>query len=317
MTREHTLEEIAEVLRGAKSFVLTGHENPDGDCTGSTLGLTHILRSQGKEANVIIDDKLPRFLSFLPGAEGIRRAEEPMEVDVLLVLDTVPTRIGRVLEQVKAKKAINIDHHETNDGSHMDHHIEPQAAATAEVIYKLVKTMGVPFTKEAAMCLYTGLATDTGYFRYANTTPFTMRAGADLIEAGAVPYIVSEAVDERPYQAVVDLASALSRMECFAGGKACGIFLDAPTAAKMETTEGFIDSIRIIEGVDIAVVLKMKEENLCRVSMRSKRTNVTAIATQFEGGGHVHAAGCTLHMGYAEAKKTIMEAITRALEAQA
>ena len=173
--------------------------------------------------------------------------------------------------------------------------------------------MGAPFSKEAAMCLYTGLATDTGFFRFSNAASHTYRAAADLLDAGAQPNVISEALEVKPLQTVKDLGEALSQMEMFADGKASGIFLTQAQTARMESTESFIGHIRVIDGVDVAVVLKCKEPELCRVSMRSKHVDVSRIATEFSGGGHVRAAGCTLKMPFEQAKATIMEAIEKAI----
>ena len=165
----------------------------------------------------------------------------------------------------------------------------------------------------AAACLYTGLATDTGFFRFSNATAHTYRAAAALLEAGAQPHVISEALEVRPLQTVRDLAEALGELELFAGGRACGIFLTQEQTARMASTESFIGHIRVIDGVDVAVVLKCKEPELCRVSMRSKHVDVSRVATLFGGGGHVRAAGCTLTQPFEEARKTIMTAIERAI----
>ena len=125
--------------------------------------------------------------------------------------------------------------------------------------------------------------------------------------------MISEALEVRPLQTVRDLAEALGKLELFAGGRACGIFLTQEQTARMASTESFIGHIRVIDGVDVAVVLKCKEPELCRVSMRSKHVDVSRVATLFGGGGHVRAAGCTLMQPFEEARKTIMTAIERAI----
>ena len=142
-----------------------------------------------------------------------------------------------------------------------------------------------------------------------------MRAAAELLDHGVEPNVISEALEQKPYQTVRDIGEAIERAELFADGHAAGIFLDAETTARMKSTESFIGMIRVIEGVDIAVVLKTKEEGICRVSMRSKGLDVSAIAVQFGGGGHTRAAGCTLLMSFEEAKRTICEAISQAIRA--
>ena len=191
--------------------------------------------------------------------------------------------------------------------------MDADRAATAEIIYELVKEMNAEFDYENALPLYTGIATDSGFFRYANTKPFTMRAAAELMEYGVKPNLVSEATEVKPFAVVKGLGAALSAAEIFHDGLAAGIFLDYPTVKELETTEGFIDEIRVIEGVDVAVLVKCQGENMCRVSMRSKTLDVAKIAMKFGGGGHVRAAGCTLKTSFDEAKKIITEELNRAL----
>ncbi|WP_288841067.1 bifunctional oligoribonuclease/PAP phosphatase NrnA [uncultured Mitsuokella sp.] len=310
-----TLSETAAILASAQRIVITAHQNPDGDAIGSSLGLMHILRSLGKEALVLLDDDIPAIFSVLPGYDVIRRPDEehPIEADILVVLDTATDRTGCTVKAVKADHLLNIDHHQTNDGSAEYSYIAPTRAATAEIIYDLMHELPVRLNKEMAMCIYTGLATDSGFFRFSNTTSHTMRAAAELLDHGVEPNVISEALEQKPYQTIRDIGEAIGRIELFADGHAAGIFLDAETTARMKSTEAFIGMIRVIEGVDIAVVLKTKEEGICRVSMRSKGLDVSAIAVQFGGGGHRRAAGCTLLMSYERAKRVICEAISKAI----
>ena len=313
-----TLEKTAEILKNANRIVLTAHVNPDGDAIGSSLGLMHILRELGKEVQVFIDDDIPAMFSILPGHEAIRKPAESMpaiSADLLVVLDTALDRIGKVEELVKAP-VLNIDHHVTNKEDKVRVYLDAKRAATCEIIYELAKELEVPFTEESALCIYTGIATDTGFFRYSNTTPFTMRAAAELMEWDIRPNLVSEAMEQKSYAVVQGMAQALQTMYVFHEGRAAGLFLDEQLSASIESTEGFIDMIRVIEGVDVAVLLKCKEKDVCRVSMRSKETDVSKIAMGFDGGGHIRAAGCTLKMPFEEAKKIIVQAIDQALEQQ-
>ncbi len=314
-----TLEKTAEILKHANRVVLTAHENPDGDAIGSSLGLMHILREMGKDVRVMIDDDIPSIFSILPGVEKIEKPAEDAasaEADLLVVLDTGLDRIGRVQELVKAP-VLNIDHHVTNKEDKVRVYVDPMRAATCEIVYELAKELQVPFTKDSAICIYTGIATDCGFFRYSNTKPFTMRAAAELMEWDVSPNLVSEAMEQKSRAVVEGMAEALQTMEVFGGGRAAGLFLDEALSEKLESTEGFIDMIRVIEGVDVALLLKCREKDVCRVSMRSKGTDVSRIAASFDGGGHVRAAGCTLKMSFGEAKKTIVMAIEQALEQKA
>jgi phosphoesterase RecJ-like protein len=170
------------------------------------------------------------------------------------------------------------------------------------------------FTQDTAMCLFTGIATDCGWFRYSNTTPATMRAAADLLACGVEPNIISEALEQKPYARVKGLADAMQHIEVWHDGRAAGVFLDLSTMEALEHADGLIDMVRIIEGVDIAVVLKEKEPDICRVSMRSKGIDVTKVAVNFGGGGHIRAAGCAIKQPFAEAKAALVAAIDAVLE---
>lgn len=311
-----TLSETAAVLRTADKVVITAHVNPDGDAIGASLGLMHLLEALGKHVTVLLDDDIPAAFSVLPGYDVIRRPQEgeAEACDLLVVLDTMSDRIGCVDAAVRAQRILNIDHHHTNPGTAgEDLYLDATRAATAEIVCDLAEALGVQPDAAAAACLYTGLATDTGFFRFSNATAHTYRAAAALLEAGAQPHVISEALEVRPLQTVRDLAEALGELELFAGGRACGIFLTQEQTARMASTESFIGHIRVIDGVDVAVVLKCKEPELCRVSMRSKHVDVSRVATLFGGGGHVRAAGCTLTQPFEEARKTIMTAIERAI----
>ena len=308
------LQEAADILKNANTVVITAHINPDGDALGSSLAMMHALRDMGKNVTVMIDDELPRHLSCLPGFSTIIRPfkERKLTVDVLLVLDTMRDRIGIVGEMVSGK-ILNIDHHVTNTGENISTYVDPKRAATAEIIYELLKLLEKPLTFDIATCLYLGMATDTGFFKYANTTPSTMRAAADCLEMGVRPNEISEFTEQKAFETVKIMAEAIGTAELFADGKAVGMFLDEELTKKTETTEGFIDQIRVVEGANIAAFLRCKKKGECRLSMRSKGANVAIIAESLGGGGHVRAAGATLKMPFEEAKKTVIDAITKAL----
>ena len=310
-----TLKQAASEIQDAEKIVITAHVHPDGDAIGSTLGLFSIVRAMGKEAVAFIDDENPRVFRILPGIEEIHRPEGSMiSCDLLIVLDTMTDRIGAVLEQVKPKAVLNIDHHHTNQGIEgEDLYLDASCAATAEIICHLAELLKHPVSEGEAFCLYTGMATDTGFFRFSNTTPDTMRAAASMIENGARPNVLSEALESKPLQSVKDLSEALGQMEAFADGRAMGIFLTQEQTSRMEDTQSFLSHIRVIEGIEVAVLMKCMEEKVCRISMRSKGVDVSEIAVGFGGGGHARAAGCTLLLPYEEAKRTIKAAVEKAL----
>jgi phosphoesterase RecJ-like protein len=314
MSMEITLEEAVGHLKAAQSIIITAHVNPDGDALGSSLGLMHILQTLGKKVQILIDDDLPPAFAVLPGYDEISKPQEKVSADLLVVLDTELARTGTVPEMVKARAMLNIDHHRTNDHKIPWLYLDAQRAATAEIVYEINSLLQQELEQKRAMCIYTGMATDSGFFRFSNTTPFTMRAAADLLEHGVQPQVISEALERKPYALIQGMAKAMQSIEIFAEGKVSGMFLDQEFVASVDTTEGFIGFARVITGVDVAVLVKEKEKALCRVSMRSRFTDVSVIAQAFGGGGHIRAAGCTLQMPLAEAKKTILKAIIEAVQ---
>ena len=309
-----TLEETLAALREPEKVIITAHEHPDGDAIGSSLALARYLRRLGKEAAVLIDDEVPPCFKVLPGAGEITAPEEGCRyrADLLVVLDASLDRIGKVAEAVSAP-ILNIDHHHTNDGRAESLYLDGERAATAEIVYQLIELAGGGFDREMAQALYTGLATDTGFFRFSNTKPLTMRAAARMLEAGAEPHVISEALEQRPYSHVKGLADALQHMELWHGGRAAGAFLSPEAMEGIEATDGLIDMLRVIEGVEIAVVMKYKEAGKARVSMRSQGVDVSRVALQFGGGGHVRAAGCSIEKPFEEGKAMLQRAIDEAL----
>ena len=310
-----TMEQAAEKLMAAKKLLITAHVNPDGDAVGSVLGLSAFLRGRGKTVTVMIDDKLPKNLSFLPGYDRIVRPEEGKKADaeLLVILDTSLDRIGEVAKAAEGLPVLNIDHHISNDGK-ADFLYNDNRAAASEMIFEIVDHLGGDFTPEIATPLYTGMATDTGFFKFSNTRPETMRAAARLLEAGVRPEQVSESLEEKPESIVRGQAAALQTMELSYGGRVAGLYLDKDLATSLETTEGFIDFVRVIEGVEIAVLIKCMDENFCRVSVRSKGIDVSKVAMKFGGGGHIRAAGFSVKKPLAEAKKDVLEALGEALK---
>ena len=309
------LKEAAKKLKAAKKILVTAHVIPDGDAVGSSLALYRMLRALNKDVRVFIDDTIRKNLAALPDFDKLERPTEgeKLDADLLVILDTQPDRIGGMRQAAEGIPILNIDHHVTNSGAGVDIYLDPKAAATCEIIFELSKLLKVKLDKETAICLYTGIVTDTGFFNYANTRPSTLRAAAELIEAGVEPNKVSEQMEKKSLSDVQGEIDALQTMKIFFEGKAAGLFIDEELSKRIESTEGFIDLIRIIDGVEVAFLLHCKAENYCRVSMRSKTVDVSAIAHKLGGGGHIRAAGCSINAPFDEAKMIITHAIGEAI----
>ena len=309
-----TLQAAAEKIKAANKILITAHVQPDGDAIGSTLAAMQMLRAMGKSAQIYIDDDARKNLQFLPHAEEIRRPSdgEKFDVDLLLILDTAPDRINKVREITDAP-ILNIDHHVTNSGEDVELYLDSDAAATCEIIFRLAGELGIKITPEIATCLYTGLATDTGFFKFSNTRADTFKIAAELVNCGVVPNLVSEELEKRSLSEIFGIRTALNSLRFFYGGKVAGMFLTLEQMRQIDSTEAFIGMIRVIEGVEVAFVISEREEKVCRVSMRSKGVDVSKIANGLGGGGHVRAAGCTIYKTLDDAEKILLEAIGAAI----
>jgi phosphoesterase RecJ-like protein len=305
---ECSLKEIAAKLKEAQTVVLTAHIHPDGDSLGSMLALYHYLVAIGKNVQILVDDDIPSLFRYLPGIESVQKlpASGWTSADCLVVLDASDLeRIGNVPARVKAP-IINIDHHISNTRFADYWVIDSKAAATGEIIYQLLTLSGAQIDTAIAICLYTAIATDCGFFQYANTSAQTMRIAAELIECGVQPHLIAETLETKPFENIALLTKALATLERYADGRIASITLTADMLRQSDNTEGLINYPRCIEGVEVAVLFKVLEEGYCRVSLRSKTIDVSQVALQFGGGGHVRAAGCTLTGAFPDVKQDII-----------
>ena len=316
MSKNCTLEEIAALLLAQDKLVLCPHVSPDGDALGSTLALKMALEKAGKKVAVMVDDDVPKAFGFLPQIDCFVKpaSGEVVEADLLVVLDASSLdRIGKVAQAVKAKAVANIDHHISNTQFADYLYLNTEAAATAEILCNLVEKLGITPDKDLATCLYTGIYTDCGSFRFANTTPGTMRAAAKLLEYGARPNEISDALGTNTRANIEMLGKVLQTLAFYNNGKISTLEINTNLYDKDVNTDNFISFARYIEGVDVAVLFKAVEPAVTRVSMRSQDTDVAAIALSFGGGGHVRAAGCTVELPLEQAKAKVLEAIGKAL----
>lgn len=304
---------IGELLDRHQHFILTPHMHPDGDCLGSMLGLYHYLVSRGKKVEMFLDDTVPSSFVFFPGVSVIKQPQH-VKADLLIVLDASDVdRLGRVKDQVDAP-ILNIDHHVSN--THFADYwlVDSSASATAEIVYGLLKYLQATITTDMAVCLYTGIVTDSGFFRYANTSPKTMRYGAELMEQGVRPHVIAELLETRSLESLTIMADVLRTLEFYADNQIAVITISPEITAKgSDYTEGLINYPRSIEHVEIAVMFKIVDANTVRISLRSNNVDVSAIAVAFGGGGHIRAAGCTFSGSIIEAKQRIIELSTATL----
>lgn len=309
MSKEISLQETGKLLLDAKKIVLCTHVSPDGDTLGSSLGLAQCLQKLGKEVIVYCDDLVNKSFSFIPGIELLQRpdANNSVEADLLVVIDASSfDRIGIVGEVVKYKQLLNIDHHISNTHFADFVYLDSKAAATGEIMCELLQEMAWPIDHNIAECFYIAISTDCGSFRYANTTPKTMRAGAWLLEQGVRPNEISDKLDMKSRLTVEMLAKVLPSLTFEADGKIAYLTITNDLYNKDANTDSFVNYPRYIDGVEVAIMFKAVEPKVTRVSMRSSNLDVAQVALCFGGGGHIRAAGCTIYAPVEEAREQLL-----------
>ncbi|KAB2638190.1 MAG: bifunctional oligoribonuclease/PAP phosphatase NrnA [Verrucomicrobia bacterium] len=312
--------QIGDVLSRHQSFVLLSHVRPDGDAIGSQLGLGFALLAAGKSVRLFNEDGLPESLAFLPGSERIERPPaEPVDAEVVIALDTATRpRLGEgCLHAVsKVKLWLNIDHHISNPHYADLNLIDATSPATGEILYELILALGLPLPDESRDALYVAVSTDTGSFQYPSTTAKTYDMAADLIRRGLdVGRLNSNTYDNHPYRRLELLRALLNTLERSPDGVLAHWTLRETTRRELalcaDDSEGLIDVIRAIRGVQLAVFFEELPDASTRVSMRSKdrRYDVCQIAAQFGGGGHSLAAGIRMPEPLDAAKARVLAAI--------
>ena len=324
-TPNATFEEIGDVLRSYQSFVLLSHVRPDGDAIGSQLALGYSLMAMGKSVRLINEDGLPENLAFLAGSERIESPPaDPVDAEVAIALDTATKpRLGDAALHAasSADLWINIDHHVSNPKYGDLNLIDSTSPATGQILYDLITKLDLPMPAETRDAIYVAVSTDTGSFQYPSTTARTYDMAADLIRRGVdVGTINSLTYDEQPYRRLELMRALLTTLERSPDGIVAHWELRDQTRIDLELrpedSEGLIDVIRAIRGVQLALFFEELPDGKIRVSMRSKdrKLDVCKIATGFGGGGHALAAGIRMKGPLAEAKARVLEAVRRRVE---
>jgi phosphoesterase RecJ-like protein len=311
------LDHIVAVLQNAPSVAVLAHVHPEGDAIGATLGATLALRDAGRLAAAYNADPLPPGLSSLPGAADLTR-EVPIgrPYACYLVLDTSDlTRTGGLLAGRPGDAVVlNVDHHPGNTRFGDVNWVEPTASSAGEMVYRILRLGGFPLGKGAATNLYAAILTDTGSFQYGNTTPEALRVAGDLVACGAAVEEIAAGLyanrDPREWRL---LSEALASLGVSADSRLAWMEVTPAALARaglgLEATDGFIDYVRAVAGVRIALMFKELSASEVRVSFRSRGSvDVARLAGQFAGGGHRNAAGCTLQGTLAEVKARVLAA---------
>ena len=310
-------QQAAEFLLQSDDFVILCHQNPDGDTLGSGYALWNALKNLGKRAVSRCSDPVPHKLRHV--AEGYR--EEPFEPRTVVSVDIADEQLfGDGISEYLGKVDLAVDHHASHAFFAKRVLLEPDAAANCEIICQLIRELGAPFTPQIAACLYTGMATDTGCFKFSNTTPRTHRLAAEMMEAGCDYAAISRAIfDTKSAGEFAIEREALNSLEVHFGGKAALIVLTQEMYRRCGITEAEADGLsglpRKLEGVEVGIAIKERGPGEYKISMRSAEyVNVSELCQVFGGGGHLRAAGCSINGTLDEVKTLILGAVGRVLE---
>ncbi|HPR24174.1 MAG TPA: bifunctional oligoribonuclease/PAP phosphatase NrnA [Bacillota bacterium] len=319
MMKNNSLKEIGEQLEGADSLVIFPHVLMDGDAMGSAVALCRVLRGMGKEAWILLEDKIPDYLMFLDKGFCTYDKEKVAAPDICLCIDCGDTERFKKRVDVfqKGKSRICVDHHPTSDPFVEYNHINTEASATGEIVYDLILEMGWPIEKEAAEAIFTAITTDTGNFQYSNTTKRSHEITADLYDySGDFSKISVEIYQNEDLSKFRLESKIIDTAEVFAKGK--GIIacvtqkMLEEAGARMEETEGMVAKLRSVKGVQIAVLIKENDTGEMKVAMRAKEEgNVAKIAGKYNGGGHIKAAGCTIYDSMENVRKLMIKEVSR------
>ncbi|MFO7941358.1 MAG: bifunctional oligoribonuclease/PAP phosphatase NrnA [Bacillota bacterium] len=300
----HPEATLTRVIQASRRVLVPLHEAPDGDSVGSAVAAAWAVEQLGARAVVASTDPIPRKYRFI--AEGEREIRDPDDIvgsfDLLLLVDcSALSRVGRAADLIdEDTEVFSVDHHRRAKGVADWIWSDPESAATSEILMRWFVHADLHPTPFVASCMYTGIATDTGFFAYANTSADTLRCAADLVEYGASPELVHSEVNERRTLGETRLLGrALQLMNVEMDGKLAYTILDDEqfrlAGAGPEDTEGIINHLRSLDGVEMAAVFTHRGSGPVKVSFRSRgRVDVGEFAARFGGGGHDRAAGCSL-----------------------
>lgn len=316
MSKQLVTEQAAALLREADDILILTHQYPDGDTLGSGFALCRALLALGKRARVSCADPIPERYDYLL----LDMPEfEPRFICAVDVADA--TLLGSLNETYGDRVALTIDHHPSNTGYAANLLLKGEYGAAAMAVFEVIRALGVAVDKEMAAALYTGIATDTGCFKYSNTSPLTHRMAAELIEQGAPADVINRAMFDIKSRQRVELERLALRDMTFHYGGRCAIMtvtneMVKKSGAGENDMEGLAPIPRQIEGVWVGILLRQKADGCFKVSVRTgKHANASEICARMGGGGHACAAGCSLELSHEEAVelllKTVAEAVPR------
>lgn len=306
-----------------KNVLILPHNMPDGDTLGSCIGLYYLVKYFNKRGYIVLNDGIPSNLSFLFDDEVrclTTKEVDQLDFDVCIAVDSGEIKLfeDRYPLYMSGSKRINIDHHKTNSHFGDINIIDVDASSTGEIVCMLYESFGCPFDARSAEGLYAAIVTDTGSFRYSNTRPITFEISKKLVETGFdFNRLNVEIFQNKSFEKLVLLNRVFETLRLYAGGKCAVITLSKKMmedlALSEYDTDGIVEFIRDIQGVEVVVFIRHLKDDAHKVSMRSKHDfDVSEVATAFKGGGHKKAAGFKMD----DSIEQIEDAIVRAIESK-
>ena len=316
-----TLDDILEEINKANSIVILTHEAPDGDAIGSSLAMHLALKQLGKESDMIIPE-YSRMFSFLPGAEDIKEESNIKDYDLAIALDCGDLKRLKCGEEYfeTAKRKIEIDHHSSNTMFGDLNFVNPVSPACCEILIEIFGYFGINIDKKIGSCLVAGIITDTGGFRYSGVTAETFEFTAELLRLGVNVSEIYKRVQDTKTRANFELTKLIiDRMEMLENGKITFTYItkqdEIDVGAEAGDHEGLVEIGRDIEGVEVSIFIREKDEGGFKVSMRSNSyVNVADICLLFSGGGHPMAAGCYIKEDKEIVKEKLLKELKKVLK---
>ncbi len=310
------VKECARLLKEHNNILILTHAHPDGDTLGSGFALLRALLKMGKTARVVNDDEIPAKYGYLYSDLQPLSFKEEYIVAVDVATENL---LGNLQHIYSGKINLCIDHHMTNT-QYADNVLLRDAPAACEIVYDVVNELGTEIDSKIADCLYTGISTDTGCFRYASTTAHSYRVAAKLIELGADNGLINRKMFETKSKTYVNLERlALNGLELFCNDRVAVITVTqemySETGSNEQETEALAPLTRQIEGVEIGITIREKKDKTCKASLRTyESVNAADLAKFFGGGGHAQAAACRFDCSVEEAKKRLIKKCSEILK---
>ncbi|WP_040196434.1 DHH family phosphoesterase [Candidatus Soleaferrea massiliensis] len=306
------LEKACELLQGAQNILIFSHQSPDGDTLGSSFALKYALNGIGKKAAVVCHDSFPAKYGYFIDEAGNCPDFEP---DLLVSVDVADeSLLGKSMEAYRGRIDLAIDHHPSNSMFAAYTYLEDTSAATAEMIYLIIERMGIAFDKRIANCIYTGIVTDTGCFKFSNTSARTHIIAAKLIELDTDYEFINKLMFETKSLARIQMERmVLNNLEFYFDNRCAVIHYDTNMLQKTGVDESELDGLaamtRQIEGVELGLLIKEKPGEGYKISVRTGAgIDASKLCSQFGGGGHARAAGCTINKDFESVKQDLLKA---------